>query len=505
MNGQLSEQPLAELVSEIFRKGLSGALRLRHESVRTVVYFEGGQIVYAASNLRELRLAEYLKKQGLVSDKQLSSFGDKRSDLSLVSDLCAGGIIDRKTVEPLIERQVGDLLRVALLWTNGTWEFDDRSRLGDPVRIKLDTSTLLMQTARKMRLEFVRSRFLSPDELISPVTDLPDFHTLLPAESFVLSRLDRPLKLRELIALSALRELDAVRTIYGLALGGFLEREHRLNALAHVPAKPNIPEAKSDHLLSRMGPSEEEKLEDLNGFLARVEGASSYYEVLNVSTTGATEEIKACYYKLARNYHPDRFHLQASTPMHARIEAAFARITQGYETLTDSKRRLAYDAKLAAQEKARQFAQSAPKRDKESEPVLRNEEIGTLGKSDLERAENSYKEGFAALKQGQMKLAVTNLAAAARLAPQDPRYRAYYGRALAMEDRTRRLAEAELQAAVKLDSGNASYRVMLAELYYDLGLYRRAEGELERAISFDPDNPDARKLMRRLEAARTAK
>lgn len=514
MNGQLSEQPLAELICEIAQKGISGALRLQHESAKTVVYFDAGRIVYAASNLRELRLGEYLKRQGIVSDKQLSNF-DKRPDLSLVSELCAKGIIDRKAVEPLITRQVNDVVCVALLWIKGTWEFDDRSRLNDPIRVNLDTASLLIETARKMKLDFVRTRFPLPDEMISPVTVTPHFDRLLPAEGFVLSRLDGPVPLRELIAISGLRELDAARTIYGLALAGFIKRGHELNLFAEVSAKSagevvsskdsKTPDTSSQSLSTAETPKDQTQ-DDLENFLARVEAARSHYEVLSVNDSAAAEQIKNGYYTMARNYHPDRFHLQAQTPLHGRIEAAFARITQAYEILTDSKRRAAYDAKLAAQEKDRQFAKSAPKRDKAFEQAeQRNEEIGILGKSDIERAETSFNEGFAALQQGQTRLAVTSLAAAARLAPQDARYRAYYGRALAGEERTRRLAEAELLAAVKLDPTNASYRVMLADLYADLGLYRRAEGELERAISLNPNNPEARKLALKLEAARTAK
>ncbi len=514
MNGQLSEQPLAELICEIFQKGIAGTLRLQHESAKSVIYFEAGQIVYAASNLRELRLGEYFKKQGMVSEKQLSGF-DKRPDLSLLSELCTKGIIDRTAVEPVIARQVNDVLRVALLWTTGTWEFDDRSRLSDPIRVKLNTASLLIETVRKMKLDFVRARFPAPDEMISRVTVPPDLNTLLPAEGFVLSRLDGPVPLRELIAISGLRELDATRTIYGLALAGFLKREHQRNVFAAIPARSageavSAEDSKTAHTsnqpLSAAEPSSNQKLEDLETFLARVEAASTHYEVLSVNDTAAAEQIKNGYYTMARNYHPDRFHLQAETPLHARIGTAFARITQAYETLTDSKRRAAYDAKLAAQEKAGHFAKSAPTRDKQFEQSgQRNDEIGILGKSDLERAGTSFNEGFAALEQGQTRLAVTNLAAAARLAPQDARYRAYYGRALAGEQRTRRLAEAELQAAVKLDPTNASYRVMLADLYADLGLYRRAEGEIERAISLDPNNAEARRLALKLEAARTTK
>ncbi len=63
------------------------------------------------------------------------------------------------------------------------------------------------------------------------------------------------------------------------------------------------------------------------------------------------------------------------------------------------------------------------------------------------------------------------------------------------EPSTRRQAESELQAAARLDPGNASYRVALAELYNSLRLPRRAEGELTRALSIDPDNEAARQML----------
>ena len=44
---------------------------------------------------------------------------------------------------------------------------------------------------------------------------------------------------------------------------------------------------------------------------------------------------------------------------------------------------------------------------------------------------------------------------------------------------------------------------MIAELYCDLGFFRRAEAELKRASPTDQNSPAARKLMKRLEAART--
>ena len=113
-------------------------------------------------------------------------------------------------------------------------------------------------------------------------------------------------------------------------------------------------------------------------------------------------------------------------------------------------------------------------------------------------AEVQFKEGFAALELGQRNVAMGLLGTAARAFPNEPRYRAYYGRCLAMQENTRRLAETELQAAVKLDPNNTEYRIMLAELYRDLGFIVRARSEAERAVASDQNSRKARELLRSL-------
>jgi cytochrome c-type biogenesis protein CcmH/NrfG len=109
--------------------------------------------------------------------------------------------------------------------------------------------------------------------------------------------------------------------------------------------------------------------------------------------------------------------------------------------------------------------------------------------------EESFQQGMAALRQGNPVLAIRLLGEAARLEPKQPRYRAHYGRALASNPQMRRQAEAEFQAAITLDARNVSYRVMLAEFYRDIGFQRRAQGELERALSVDPNHSAALQML----------
>jgi curved DNA-binding protein CbpA len=242
---------------------------------------------------------------------------------------------------------------------------------------------------------------------------------------------------------------------------------------------------------------EDEEVED---FLRRLSQAVNYYEVIQLPSTAGTDEIKNAYYALARRYHPDRFHLKAGTPLHAKISSAFARITQAYETLTDQNARLAYDQ---AMERARQFAKTAkhaPAGANAAEEIKLGDDHAAATEAD--RPEYNFREGVAALQQGRINDAISYLASASRLAPHEARYRAHYGRALAAGAATRRLAENEIQAAVKLEPGNAVFRTMLAELYFDLKFHRRAQTEVDRALALDPNNAPARSLLRKLEKSR---
>ena len=60
------------------------------------------------------------------------------------------------------------------------------------------------------------------------------------------------------------------------------------------------------------------------------------------------------------------------------------------------------------------------------------------------------------------------------------------------------MAEIELRAAIALEPSNATFRIMLAELYKVLGLLRRAESEAQRALAVDPKSEAARVFLSNL-------
>ena len=505
MNGTLALHPLAELIREIASKSLSGALRLEQDRARVVVYFEKGAVVFAASNIRTLRLREYLMTRELISDQEFEALKNPGADLRLGESLVAGGKLKQRDFDSLVATLVGDTLRVPLLWTEGTWEFDERARLADPVRASLDASSLLKEAAQRLPLKFVSLRFRNPHETFTRSTDGSDHKSLLSSESFVLSRLDQPYPLSDLVSVSGLAELDAYRVLYGLALSGFIQREYWQNAFRTEGVQPATPTPPGARATTPESPStdrwaqvkEPDPEESLGPFLERLRAAKTLYEVLDVSIKANSTEIKDTYYSLARRYHPDRFHLKSGTRLHDQIGAAFARVTQAYETLMDGKARATYDASLVKKGLiAAEVAQT---------PTTDSVDSGPLGNTPtdaLEQAETYFQEGLELLQRGQVNPAVARFAAASRTVPSQAKYRAHYGRALAANAQTRRLAESEIQTAVKMEPSNANYRAMLAELYFDLKFQKRAQSELDRALEIDPKNASALALLRKLESLR---
>jgi DnaJ-domain-containing protein 1 len=404
MNGQISERALADIIQEISATSQTGRLRLEQNRIKLAVWFEAGKFVYAACNLRDLRLRSHLLRGGMLTLQQLDQLGENLSDLELAKSLAAKNLLSDSVLEHVHAKQVSDVLRFGLSLKEGVWDFDSRSRLDEPVSLNVDIDALLLEVPRRM-----------PDPA---VTKEPQ---------------------------SAATEADA------------------------------------------------------ETFLQLLRGAGSYYEILGVETGASADTLKSAYYELARRYHPDRFR-KMEPALVARVESAFARVTQAYDTLRDDGLRASYDAKLQARKKAPQLVDSTPKPAAEtSEPTPATVTApADAPLSAAERAANDFNEGYAALEQGQRKVAAGLFASAARLMPKEARYRAYYGHLLATQENTRRTAEAELQAAIKLDPNNADYRVMLAQLFRDLGFIIRARGEAERALGVDPNNRKARDLLREL-------
>ncbi len=77
-----------------------------------------------------------------------------------------------------------------------------------------------------------------------------------------------------------------------------------------------------------------------------------YYELLEIGRDADKGEIKSAFYRLAPEFHPDKYFRKNLGDYKRKFEAIFARLTQAYDTLRARKRRQRYDASLPPEKKA---------------------------------------------------------------------------------------------------------------------------------------------------------
>jgi curved DNA-binding protein CbpA len=546
MEGQLRDHPLVELIHEISGARLSGALRLAFERVKAVVYFESGQVVAAVSNLRALRLTQILLMLGALDAARLFSIaGEGASDDEAASALLGAGLLEESALRRVRERQTAEVLRDILRRPEGEWNFDPRVRLAGERHTSTNLAQHLIEGARELPPEVVSRRMGNDGETLAPAPDASErLETagvlLSPAEGFVMSRVYEPTNLRYVIAVSGMPEDETRRAVYALALGGLITRERWPRALpAYVPhqtaARPaaSVPAPAAESPQADTAASEPEAQEasahagaeadprELMKELLALARGETHYALLSVTRSSTTADIKRAYYSLARRLHPDRLRRAADADEQQRIDAAFAKIAQAYDVLKDSKLRASYDLKIEKQRSASKGGDAGAQQDStrtDTPPPTeapRANADASAGREDAsasaggpqseqsrnEEAEQKFRQGLDAYAKREFATARVLFGEAARLDPRRARYRAHFGRALARDKATRRQAETELLAAVSLNALDASFRVMLAELYRDVGLRRKAEAQLERALALEPTNAEARALFEELRRA----
>ena len=520
MNGLLKTNPLIEIIWEIKSSSMGGALRLVHDKYKCVIYFAEGDVLFTTSNVKAYRLRDCLIRWNILSEDALAQIEDQVGDSELFNQLLERGLLTPEDLEQALAKQAEAVLKPALLWTEGDWAYDPTIRLENIAGVRFDSINLLLQAVRRLPPEFAAGRLSDSNEVLTPAMDLAVVPDLSPTEAFLLSRLDIPMKVSDLMSISGLPDNETLHVAYCLIFAGMIQRsgfrnvfsddivkaskssspdKARMISMSFLTGATKMPSAAPVANVAPPEAAPDTSLRDLEILMARLEGNPTFYEILDVGRAVDDAEIKRVYYSLARKFHPDHFRHHSDPQLHGRVEATFAKIARAYETLRTPNLRKAYDARIGFKPLTQspgsgsQNGQTPPGRN-ESSPS----KSAKMGDAPSASAEESFKRGMDAMAQENFAFAAAAFSEAIKLAPKEARFRAWYGRALGARQQTRRQAEAEIQSAIAMDKQNPLFYVMLAELYRNLSLFKRAQSALEQALAIDPRHREARDLMNRI-------
>ena len=495
IKGDFLTYPFAELLAEIAAAGLTGSLRASDGQRKCVVYFKDGDVVFAASNARASRLFDMLLRRNKLTREDLSSIPDFQNDFEFAARLQEKDLLTSSEVDQLFTEQITAILVDILSWRSGEWTFSHLARARAGLEFKVDVTGLLVEYARCLTDDGVSGRISGAEEKFVRTRGVPTFD-LNPEEALIVSNAASGMvTVADLCRVVDIAASAALRALYVVWLGGLFVRVDRVSAfspaqvgamrLARVEIKreAKLPTAVETAAINGT-PAAETNIDaemSVDDYLKQVESAETFYDVLGIDPKAEIPELKKAYFTLARKFHPDRYHAEGGERL-KRIQSAFTELAQAHETLKHSESRQTYDYRirkeLADREKAREAGES-----------------DVTASMQYTQASESFENGLTLLMDGEAEAATPFLARAAHYAPKNARYRAYYGKALSCDDKQRHKAESEMQAALKIDPNNATYRLFLAEFFMHNKLLKRAEGELTRLLALHPNNREAADLL----------
>lgn len=509
MQGQLGELLIADLIRDIAHKKASGLLRLTRGKSIKAIFFEAGEPVFAISNLATEQLENKLINTGLATAEQIEQARQQSAKHPrLGAALVEMRVLSEDVLRELVREQVMSIIRSLFEWNQGDYAFDERIRASHEVTLDLTAADIILEGARHAAsIQEIAQGIAPPEAMIvrAKANGIRiDSGRLIPIESYVLSRIDSPIAIKEVGALGGIPDEAAHRAVCALMAAGFLKLTSEKEEQSQEP--------EPDESIERL---REEVARKLHLFTS-----ADYYDVLAVSRHATTADIKAAYYQLAKKFHPDLYRQPEHKEIRNKLEALFVKITQAYETLSSPAQRAGYDERIRkssgplvmeehkAQEmppktEVRRSTGELNKSNSQplppmvalpvtSEPVKQEAPHQTNG-APTRTAEYYYQQGRARFDRKEYHAAVHLLREAVKMDASKPHYHFHLGIALIRNPRTRREAEENLSKAAELDPYNAQIRVKLALLYKDAKLLKKAEHYFREALSLDPENRVARR------------
>ena len=515
-SGRLHSTKFPILIQYLQQGKKTGILTLRRNDQERSVYLKSGDIIFATSKYEDDRLGEMLLKAGRITLEQyqtsvtLLRTTGKRQGTILVEQ----GYITPKDLFATVIAQVKEIILSLFTWIDGEYQFTEGDLPSDEViTLKMSTGNLILDGIKRINDWTRLSKEIPPwDGILQMTTDPKNLFQdiqLTSQERNFLKSIDGKKTARDLFKSTPLSPLATLQIIYFLLSVGIVEVRAR-DSRAEQPIEPVSSSPPRESRVEEQARAEEailkavleEKRADVedsqNEIFQRVVqehlanrgkirqayetmNHQDHYQVLNLAREARRDEIKRAYFRLAKEYHPDRHLQEGMEDMQECLEALFRRITEAYDTLLMEKTRKEYDLSLA-------MGSVRQRKDQAAESTFSPEH----------QAAQLYERAKEAFKQGDMGQVVYCMEWVLRLGSEKAGHHALLGQALTAVTGKLKEAEEAFQKAIQLDPANAAYYMGLGLVYKKGGIKSRARAQFEEALKWSPGNKQAQEEIQKL-------
>ncbi|MBI5875197.1 MAG: DnaJ domain-containing protein [Deltaproteobacteria bacterium] len=468
--GKLNDIGFPRLLHNIFAaKDTAGVLDMEDRKIKKRFFFKTGIPVYGISNVLNEVLGRLMVRKGIIAqeiyEKSLETMLHEKRRQGEV--LLSKGHITPHQLNDALNIQARERLFSSFGWVNGTYHYYTIENLPkDLFLYPIHPAYAILHALRngyypadKIKTEIEEKREALIAFSTNTIYALEDFQPNA-QERRTLTLIDGKNKLGNI--------LGEIETRLGTPKENVYPFIYSLLATDVLALKQEEQEEKK----AEEQPAEDKALtEELSGRYLQLKSLN-YFNILGIGQDADNSGIKKAYFKLAKEYHPDRYHNNAQEVKTAASDI-FTLINTAYTTLSDEKTRKAYEESL----------KSGPKQDV------------TQDAANIMNAELQFQKGKVAMSRKDYKSAKEAFEWTIRLSPDEGEYKTYMGWTifnLSPKD------AAEVKKAKELIQDGIASNPKQDRAYYFLGVIHRVEGNLEeaescfnKAVQKNPNLPEA--------------
>lgn len=521
LEGSLETRPFAFLLHDLYKARETGIAYLQGERGKKEISFREGYPIKVKSDLEEEFLGNFLvRKRRITLEQRNHALIKSQSEGKMIgAALIELGILTPEELKHYLQLQLREKLLEVFSWTNGQYQFiRDPQVTGDISELGLSPANLIYRgVISKMPIEPIteqvdswRTVYLVPtSDQLHRFQDLE----LTSEEAAIVNIIDGSLRTEEILAKSDIDLDRSYRLIYALVAAGMLE----------LKDSPQVTRPLEElKVVGSLEPTEEEKtkkeVEDLSkkvhDYFNKIQKANAL-EVLGLSGKPTLDEVKSAYFRLAKEFHPDRYYDKPEV-IKFKAQEIFKRIQDAY-------------SKLETKDKLKEYLEML-----ESHPELASEAFGEIASPQEEKrkekmkkvieAESHYQEAEKYIRAQDWLNAALELKRALSIQNDEPEYMVLFGWSifkladdvssgkLKLPDElgipkdadllfiAREYINRAIEANPRLDKGH----LYLGYIYKRQGLRDMAKRQFEKAIICNPSNADAQRelVLLKVEARR---
>ena len=348
----------------------------------------------------------------------------------------------------------------------------------------LPTGLLIMEASVRNRNEFQLLRHLGGEDRrwggMPEILSKPRRPTLDPQEAFLLSRVERPTKLSDLLTQSGMKRIDALRRVCRLEAVGLIVpsetmRSEESDELVTATLIGKFVDRVAADLETRPLEMEtQQHIEAVVKLLGRL-GGLNHYELLEVSPGAEEEEVYSAYSRLARMVHPSHSAELTIAGRPIGLDLLFERATEAYLTLSDPVRASRY-REMVAEELA--------------QGPLAGQSMADRREEQTRMAAEQFQQAQILVNKGDFHGAIQLVEHCIALEPKADYY-AFLARCQAENPNWLEQARENLEQAMRVRPDHAEYKVQLAELMARSGDLPGGQEVLKEVLKADPENAEA--------------